>query len=191
MPLCTFPERTCRETHNMIRATLGVSLWPARRTRSSPVASHPSIAPGLLTSRRRRFRVGARSSRRDGVYLQPAHHSDRTRSAMGSELWSAPPPGKGRRSRPFLWKGGPASQKDVSRPSVGSHPSERRPAYQARLWQEQKQQMLDPTQGGLHRPLPSSEIKSDSAIYNPTVCSPFSSPVHSHVAISVSLFSCS
>jgi hypothetical protein len=129
-------------------------LWPARRTRSSPVASHPSIAPGLLTSRRRRFRVGARSSRRDGVYLQPAHHSDRTRSAMGSELWSAPPPGKGRRSRPFLWKGGPASQKDVSRPSVGSHPSERRPAYEARLWQEQKQQMLDPTQGGLHRPLP-------------------------------------
>lgn len=129
-------------------------MWPARRTRSSPVASHPSIAPGLLTSRRRRFRVGARSSRRDGVYLQPAHHSDRTRSAMGSELWSAPPPGKGRRSRPFLWKGGPASQKDVSRPSVGSHPSERRPAYEARLWQEQKQQMLDPTQGGLHRPLP-------------------------------------
>ena len=188
MPLCTFPERTCRETHNMIRATLGVSLWPARRTRSSPVASHPSIAPGLLTSRRRRFRVGARSSRRDGVYLQPTHHSDRTRSAMGSELWSAPPPGKGRRSRPFLWKGGPASQKDVSRPGVGSHPSERRPAYQARLWQEQKQQMLDPTQGGLHRPLPSSEIKSDSAIYNPTVCSPVSSPVHSHVAISVFLF---
>ena len=73
---------------------------------------------------------------------------------MGSELWSAPPPGKGRRSRPFLWKGGPASQKDVSRPSVGGHPSERRPAYEARLWQEQKQQMLDPTQGGLHRPLP-------------------------------------
>ena len=166
-------------------------MWPARRTRSSQVASHPSIAPGLLTSRRRRFRVGARSIRRDGVYClpQPAHQSGRTRSAMGSELWSAPPPGIGRRSRPFLWKGGPARRMFLVRaweaiPERGGRRT--RPvcgkSSSSRCWTQRRLAFITL--------FPSSEIKSDPATY-PTACSPFSLPCRSHdVAILVLFFGC-